>query len=280
MVNFLSAMAPLLPSSTAEDCFEVLQAEGKGLGIFASRDIEAGEHVLIERFFLSCPSDCSEKETVEAIVKGFDALSKEDQTKFLELYAWYNPVDTGKFQRYFRKQRPGGKTLSKEDVDKYTRVVLTFNSNAFGIQENKDGVFLNASRFNHCCDPNVFWSTGLTPDHFVGIANRKIPEGTELFISYIVPEDPRSKRRDTLKTRWGFRCECERCMDTDLFGYDEALKTAVGLEREATAREVAQFPEERSKFVKDEKDEGFGETLERRCESLEYLNWLPELFFA
>jgi len=65
---------------------------------------------------------------------------------------------------------------------------------------------------NHSCDSNV---AVVHPqiDHYKGvIALKPIKQGEELFVDYVfgtkaTPEE----KRDILKSRWGFDCECPKC---------------------------------------------------------------------
>jgi SET domain-containing protein len=68
------------------------------------------------------------------------------------------------------------------------------------------------SRSNHSCAPNlaIAFEAGLV----VAVsAVRDVAAGDELFLGYIASEmgAPTSKRREVLRERYNFVCDCERC---------------------------------------------------------------------
>ncbi|KAI1767009.1 hypothetical protein GGR53DRAFT_463755 [Hypoxylon sp. FL1150] len=268
----------MFPPTSNEPCFAVRLSPGKGFGVFATRDIKAGEVVLVEKTLLSHPARCSDVEGTLAIINNFSKLSKEDQDKFLQLSTWYDSEQVEGYENILRFYE-SGQERPAEELKYLVRIVATFNTNAFTLKDGKGALFLQASRFNHCCDPNVFCCSDMVPDHWFAAAARDISSGAELFISYVIPEPPRIKRKRDIMSSWGFRCECERCVQEFGREYDKELEEAARIEEKATKRQIELFPEE-DKVPADQWDEGFQETLERRCTLLEYLSRLPELFFS
>lgn len=92
--------------------------------------------------------------------------------------------------------------------------------NSFGIRSLEDdgseffgyGCWPSASYFNHSCGPSIEKERIGRVWHFR--AGRDIEEGGELCITYLSGEErklSRGKRMKTLRSNWGFDCNCERC---------------------------------------------------------------------
>mmetsp|Transcript_15402 Transcript_15402/g.16763 ORF Transcript_15402/g.16763 Transcript_15402/m.16763 type:complete len:83 (+) Transcript_15402:3-251(+) len=63
---------------------------------------------------------------------------------------------------------------------------------------------------NHNCTPNVVLT--FSGSNVTLRAIRTVPEGGELFISYIdICASPTAKRRQRLHDQYKFDCTCERC---------------------------------------------------------------------
>lgn len=97
--------------------------------------------------------------------------------------------------------------------------------NSFGIRSLEDdgseffgyGCWPSASYFNHSCGPSIVKERIGRVWHFR--AGRDIEQGDELCITYLSGEErrlSRGKRMKTLKSNWGFECNCERCEEVVL----------------------------------------------------------------
>eukprot|EP01121_Diplochlamys_sp_Union-15-3_P011807 TRINITY_DN3459_c0_g1_i1.p1 TRINITY_DN3459_c0_g1~~TRINITY_DN3459_c0_g1_i1.p1 ORF type:complete len:488 (+),score=85.08 TRINITY_DN3459_c0_g1_i1:53-1516(+) len=75
------------------------------------------------------------------------------------------------------------------------------------------GVYPRASFFNHSCWPNVtFYKNKTSRSPFLDFVTvYSIPRGTEVCISYIDISEGLKPRRYTLKDKYFFHCECDRC---------------------------------------------------------------------
>jgi len=90
--------------------------------------------------------------------------------------------------------------------------------NMFGIwSENQSllgyGVYPISSFYNHSCWPNISFKTnfgGVPQLEFFTVSH--IPKNGELTISYIDLLDSVTNRRDLLKDKYFFDCQCERCL--------------------------------------------------------------------
>ena len=68
-----------------------------------------------------------------------------------------------------------------------------------------------ASCFNHSCSPNVLISCGAST-HVSFVAGEDVAADEELCISYLDVEQSVSDRRHLLLHKYGFECNCERCV--------------------------------------------------------------------
>ena len=89
----------------------------------------------------------------------------------------------------------------------------TFDANSFETDENTEGVFLRASRFNHSCAPNahVQWNAKLQRLTIHAIEN--IPANTEILVNYRVQYSfmKTTHRRTELRKHYKFKCTCTAC---------------------------------------------------------------------
>jgi len=74
-------------------------------------------------------------------------------------------------------------------------------------------IFIQYSHINHSCRPN---SNGVTKGMNNELrATTKIKAGEEITVSYVNLKMTRNERRQQLKLRWFFECECVRCKNDD-----------------------------------------------------------------
>lgn len=111
-------------------------------------------------------------------------------------------------------------TLANCHGDKYPPLLGIYKTNTLpcGVNDevarkrsSKSGLFLEGSRFNSSCVPNVrnTWDERQQVINF--IAGKDIAEGEELCIAYGNLLAPRSERRSKLATSFGFECTCAAC---------------------------------------------------------------------
>lgn len=160
--------------------------EGKGQGVVATRDIEAGELVLKE-FPLVVHSS---RTSFDGLENAVSALSNADKDDYNSLYV--NP----------------------SLLSWLPRPLAIFKTNAIqlaGPQGIKGGLFVKGSRFNHSCLPNCsrFWDEKQGVEWF--IANRSIKKGEEVCITYGEIREAKLERQEWLKRSLGFDCGCEAC---------------------------------------------------------------------
>ncbi|KAK5661804.1 hypothetical protein OQA88_9906 [Cercophora sp. LCS_1] len=86
-------------------------------------------------------------------------------------------------------------------------------TNAFGIEiegVNHMALFVEGSRVNHGCRPNVFWRFSNRDMTMQVVALREIRPGDEIVHSYAPLGYTMMERQQMLKP-WGFQCSCEMC---------------------------------------------------------------------
>eukprot|EP01120_Amphizonella_sp_Union-15-10_P002565 TRINITY_DN1285_c0_g1_i1.p1 TRINITY_DN1285_c0_g1~~TRINITY_DN1285_c0_g1_i1.p1 ORF type:complete len:457 (+),score=77.94 TRINITY_DN1285_c0_g1_i1:83-1453(+) len=109
------------------------------------------------------------------------------------------------------------------DEDELLDIYCKHRVNMFGIWGDAGeclgyGVYPKASFFNHSCWPNVTFYKNkekLSP-HLDFLTVYAIPKNSEVCISYIDISEGLKPRRHTLKDKYFFHCECDRCMYQEL----------------------------------------------------------------
>jgi hypothetical protein len=82
-------------------------------------------------------------------------------------------------------------------------------TNASGLRVGS-GLYIQASLFNHSCQPNLTYRRAATGANLEFTALGDIPVGTELTISYVSSEKLEERRAWLLQSHF-FLCACERC---------------------------------------------------------------------
>ena len=215
------ASAPLL--LTSESCtgspqvWEARPSPGKGIGVYATRNIESGDIILSEPPILSLtPPEFRDgvayplNDITIILQSAFDALSPEKQAEVMSLHAYTTAAD------------------KSED-----KVLSILRSNAY-TTGNSLGLFPKGARINHSCRPNTsqFWDA--QSERRIVYANRPIEEGEEIFATYIpllYPHEARQRRLD----QYGFKCTCSAC------ALDQHARNASDQRRTDLARTFAAF---------------------------------------
>jgi hypothetical protein len=185
------------PVTDSRHLIEVLDAPGKGKGVFAKATIPRGTRVIAETALL--PTNGF---NAEGIRDSYNALTQADQQAYLSLFS-YVGLD-------LKRQAEKGLHMPWNDIDATVREVLAIAvTNMFN-----RGVFLLGSRINHSCIPNVNFAFNENLNKTTFHAVRDIEEGEELTLSYLdVANRPHATRRSELASR-GFECSCPACQDT------------------------------------------------------------------
>lgn len=198
--------------------FVVKPSKGKGLGVFATRDLAIGDIVMREAPILKISPPTFVKgtgypmsEVSKLVREEFDALSPIEQAEVLSLTYHATPSE-------------------KETMDE---LGIIFRTNAYNTKD-KIGLFPKIARINHSCRPNTsyYWSDGLNKR--IVYATRKIKQGEEFFVSYIPLLLSRTERQKRLD-RYGFKCSCEACAQ------DHAASEASDTRRTTISKAFADF---------------------------------------
>jgi len=191
------------------------------------RPIAAGEVVLSEEptIAVSQESSVPTLADLQMWVVVFAAQEPESRSKILGLHCPETAAEGGSLASLLgvRGERtseclkcPAG--VAEHDVWRFLRIMECncLESRAGG------GVSVELSdqlsRLNHSCSPNILRGPGKLPWTLEARALRPIAAGEELTVSYVDAESlwkPTSERRELLRKRWQFVCNCERCAAPD-----------------------------------------------------------------
>lgn len=218
----LSRARPRVDAASFLSNTEVRDSPGRGRGLFATRDIPAGEIVMCEKAFCVVWGYESEASTAitydvrdDRIRVSPIGLTRSIAQKLLSNSSQIERVIDlyGDWQgdgRHVPKTRDG--TI----VDVF-RVHDIMSRNAFstGSQYGEEsannastGLWISAAYINHSCVANV--KKEYVGDLMVLRANRHIATGEEFSISYSESSDF-DARQAALMTTWGFDCNCPLC---------------------------------------------------------------------
>ncbi len=104
--------------------------------------------------------------------------------------------------------------LQKQDIGKIALYLEKYKRNGFNLNNSHDimkpGILLNGAIFNHSCDPNISFTCSNGKMYF--FTNRDVTKGEELCDSYIDVSIEYKERQKILLERYGFICECEKCL--------------------------------------------------------------------
>ena len=180
--------------------------DGKNQGCIATCKIKAGARILAEApLFIISPTPLQNVESV--IVKRLKSLDKDHQRAFLSLHNAHG----GKYSAF--------------------RGIVKTNMLPLGADSPTGGIFLEASRINHVCNPNAqnTWNESLNKITIHSI--KDIEEGEEITISYLAESANYQNRQQKLKASFSFDCRCHLC----------SLPTALRRESDSRNEEIARL---------------------------------------
>lgn len=169
--------------------YVVKTSPGKGQGIFASRNVSRGERILMDKpFFI-----VTKPYTPKTVLSDFERMPLERRTQYMQLYCPDRPDDIH-----------------------MTDVMRIFEANCFNIGD-KAAMFLTATRFNHSCLPNAYYSWSGGREELRLHSMLDIPEGEEMTICYGNPFCTFRQRQYELRI-YNFDCNCPACQVGTVFG--------------------------------------------------------------
>lgn len=199
-------------TSTRFEVFDAGPHSGKGLR--ANVPYKRGDEIIREvaamRIRNTQPasnSDAAEDMHRQAVQNAYDSMHRMTQRAFMDLSSCREAVKT-------------------------PRGVYDTNSYRLG-DDDRGGLFLTISRINHSCRPNVshYWREGL--QQTLVFAARDIEAGEELFTTYGPSSCMDTKsRREYLKNRFQFHCNCQMCAEGNTNGGDERMAEIQSLQED------------------------------------------------
>ena len=187
------------------DPYIVKSSPGKGQGVFAARDLSRGQRVLVDTPFFVVTKPYN----YHKVLRAFEGLSFTNRKQYMQLSC-----------------------PDRLDDAQLTDVMRIFEANCFNIGE-KAAIFLKATRFNHSCLPNTYYSWSQNRAEIVFHSMVTIPKGEEMTICYGRHFLSRLERRSELRI-YNFQCQCPACRPETAFGQaSEARRLAMkGLEEQ------------------------------------------------
>lgn len=189
---------------------KVVEIDGRGLGVVATRNIKCGELIIQEKPLIDTSgwhSDVKLTEDDLVLVHYFSALNLVAKQK---LVCRIKTVRSG-YLKSDQQEKIMALHDAFEEITGKKSVYGCFITNTLARGNNSDDSVLCdiISRFNHSCVPNVshFW---VHPYERM-VAMRNITEGEELFTSYGEMFSCKDQRREVMKLKYGFDCNCTCC---------------------------------------------------------------------
>jgi tetratricopeptide (TPR) repeat protein len=201
---------------------EVKDSANKGRGLFATRDIAAGDLIMCEKAF--CVVWGHEREAMTAMTYDLRddrirvspiGLSKAIVQKLIS-----NPSQIRNVMDLYGDYKGEHTDVSTTDdgpvIDVF-RIHDIMSRNAFGpgnqfgedgARNASTGLWVHAAYINHSCVPNA--QKEYIGDLMILRATRAITAGEEIFHAYDASSDYEA-RQAALMTTWGFKCECKLC---------------------------------------------------------------------
>lgn len=176
--------------------FEVREAPGKSLGVFALRDFEPNEKIMMER-----PVASVAKYEGPVSVLG-SVLSLDDSRK--QAVQALTPAQLEK--------TPPALAEERELPPEQQVIAEKIRRNGMGTHGGGNGLYILMSRINHSCIHNCSTPT-VDKKRCVKVvsATRRISQGDEITISYC--SEVYQRRSFQLHLVYGFECTCAACAD-------------------------------------------------------------------
>jgi hypothetical protein len=219
--------------------------EGRGRGLFATKNFEAGDIIMCEKAlcvsFESDPGASNQYAilnsktqrratgtTASLLFQLIDKLNHNPETaaRFFDLQ------DDNYSPRTPLKQVDGVvpvdafRTLAILDHNCYGCPTVRSSSNAAQSQlasstgYPSSGVWIHASYINHACNGNAMRS--FVGDMMVVRATRNVKQGEEICMPYRLPHPDNNVTQEELQKIWGFKCDCPLCRaEADTPGKDK-----------------------------------------------------------
>ncbi|VDB85285.1 unnamed protein product [Peniophora sp. CBMAI 1063] len=198
--------------------YEIRKSGSRGLGVFATEDIDAGDLILAERPLLvrmiwtpPAPNTkhLSPKQRLEGMYadmeRSMETLASRLEPERLELYrALYNSHKTDGSGPLSGIMRTNGLPLGEVEDPTALSMGLSPGQNRYSC------VGAKCSRFNHSCSPNAVYTFSVPSFSMEIHAVRPIAKGDEITVTYALEDEKAMDRQASLKP-YGFTCVCLAC---------------------------------------------------------------------
>ncbi|KAK5696610.1 hypothetical protein LTR97_007913 [Elasticomyces elasticus] len=205
-------------SLSTSNLFELRLTSTKGFGLVATKDIPRGTCVTSELPLFALPPTVSHNgpERALAILRALQRLTASQLDAYTALH--YNARSVNSPMReairtHLLSKQYTESTLETAVKDNIIKVAI-FNTNCVSMGENSSlgsGIFLNFSRANHSCTPNVENCFNTVTGCETLYAIREIEENAEITVSYIDQLYLPIEERQHALRRWEFKCDCAAC---------------------------------------------------------------------
>ncbi|KAF9012819.1 SET domain-containing protein [Hymenopellis radicata] len=194
--------------------YSLVDVLGKGRGMIAACEIQAGDLIIEERPLVVGPTDWTVRTSVLPSLLQVERMQAAQEEQMVH----------AALQRMTSEYRKAFEDLlnSREDgISGPLRGRCKTNGFALGniIHDDDDdkpfyGVFKTLSRVNHSCSPNAHYQWCTASFSMQLRATRRIAPGEPILLSYLSDLlDSSTKRRETLLRDYGFECDCPSCHD-------------------------------------------------------------------
>eukprot|EP00808_Paulinella_micropora_P027310 g45810.t1 len=176
----------IIPASVSKgDNWYLKESKGKGMGLFAARDLQPGDLVLEDAYLLTLPMAAAKGTAltglyISQVISSLDmAVQGLPDAARRIVYALYDCAQPPS------KDKPAGPPEEKGMTEEKERLLgIARNAFPLGYEAQIYGLFPVAARLNHSCRPNVHHSFDEVKDRLVVYAVTQIKKDQELFTSY------------------------------------------------------------------------------------------------
>ncbi|KAH8722595.1 hypothetical protein GQ44DRAFT_828902 [Phaeosphaeriaceae sp. PMI808] len=207
------------PPAPFNKYYAVIPIDGKGYGCVALKFIKRGTRILADQPLLAIPTWHYLQSDIQ---QAFDQLSEDEKKLYFSLHSshgqnpklWPSRIHESVGTR--EKQRISEQHNAR--VSKDASLISIFQTNCMDMGKGA-GVFPNAARFNHSCNPNAFfsWNAAIGKETIHMMSD--IKGGEEITLSYCDMMHDRAARAYELK-HYGIVCACKACVGLE--NYDES----------------------------------------------------------
>ncbi|THH11290.1 hypothetical protein EW146_g8095 [Bondarzewia mesenterica] len=179
--------------------FKIAPSPGKGLGLFATRFLEAGQLVVAEPPLIIVP-----------LVLPMTSPGLSKAHTFRTLFARLEDPHR-RLLLSLSNCKPASLCSREEGIIRTNGLSIELHATE-GYTVAHNGVFLITSRANHSCSPNAAYIWDADAFTLTLSALRPIPVDEEITIAYTSLTAPLASRLFTLRAAYHFACACESCV--------------------------------------------------------------------